>query len=279
MRDSFLKDINRGRKIFSVSEMFRFKDLLYFMVWRDITVLYKQTILGVAWAILNPLFQVAIFSIVFGYLAGIKPDVQGLPYVFFSALTVIPWTYFSNSISSSANSLVTNSALMSKVYFPRLFLPLTPILSKMLDFSISLLIVLGMMVFYQIAPGWQLFLLPIPILLLVCSALGMGSLLSCLVLQYRDVRFAIQFMMPFLMYLAPVAFPATLVQEKLGNIIFHLYALYPMVGAIESFKACFIPNQVFPWTLAGISAAGAVFWLVIGVYRFKKVENYLADIA
>lgn len=249
------------------------------MVRRDITVLYKQTILGFIWAILNPLFQIVIFSIVFGYLAGIKPDVAGVPYFLFSAFAVIPWTYFSNSLSTSANSLLSSGGLINKVYFPRIILALTPVLSKLSDFFISLVIVLVLLVVYQINPGIRMMLLPIPVLLVIITSIGLGTLLSTLVIQFRDVRFALNFLMPLLMYLAPVAFPAALVAEKLGTTWFRLYALYPMVGVIESFRACFIPTKAFPWELVGMSYLGAIILFFCGIAYFKKMENFFADIA
>lgn len=249
------------------------------MVWRDITVLYKQTILGFAWAILNPLFQIVIFSFVFGYLAGIKPDVEGMPYFLFSALSVIPWTYFSNSLTTAANSLLSSGALMNKIYFPRIILPLTPVLSKLADFFVSLSIAVVLLFVYQINPGLRILLLPIPFLLVVLTATGMGTLLATLVIQFRDVRFALNFLMPLLMYLAPVAFPAKLVLEKLGTTWYHLYALYPMVGVIESFRACFITDKPFPWEMVCISYAGALIFFFIGIAYFKKMETFFADIA
>lgn len=249
------------------------------MVWRDITVLYKQTILGFAWAILNPLFQVVIFSFVFGYLAGIKPDVEGLPYFFFSALSVIPWTYFSNSLTTAANSLLSSGALINKIYFPRIILPLTPVLAKLADFFVSLAIAVVLLFVYHINPGVRILWLPIPFILVIITAMGMGTLLATLVIQFRDVRFALNFLLPLLMYMAPVAFPASLVLEKLGTNWYYLYAFYPMVGVIESFRACFISDIPFPWDIVAISYTGALVFFFLGVAYFKKIENFFADIA
>lgn len=279
MEQKPLINISQKSSLIPFSEIWRYKDLLYFMVWRDITVLYKQTILGFAWAILNPLFQIVIFSVVFGYLANIKPDVEGTPYFLFSALSVIPWTYFSNSLTTAANSLLSGGALINKVYFPRIILPLTPVLSKLVDFIVSLTIVGALLIIYQVNPGLRILLLPIPFFLVILTAMGMGTLFATLVIQFRDIRFALSFLTPLLMYLAPVAFPATLVLEKMGTNWYHLYAFYPMVGAIESFRACFISDKPFPWELVAISYTGALILFFIGVWYFKKTENFFADIA
>ncbi|MEP6513359.1 MAG: hypothetical protein ABJA79_05795, partial [Parafilimonas sp.] len=176
---------------FSIKDFFRYKDLLYYMVLRDITVQYKQTILGLGWAILNPLFQIIIFSFIFGNLAGLKPDVANMPYPLFSTLAVIPWTYFSSSLSSACSSLITSSPIFTKVYFPRIIIPLTPVFSKLFDFLISMIILVGLMIYYQFYPGKNLVLVAWPLLIIIVTSAGLGFWLSALSLQYRDVRFAL----------------------------------------------------------------------------------------
>ena len=263
----------------NLKEVWRYKDLLYYMVLRDVTVLYKQTVLGFAWAIINPLFQVLIFSLVFGTLAGVKPDINGMPYPVFSALAVIPWTYFSNSLNLAGSSLISASAIFTKVYFPRIIIPLTPVFSKLVDFTISFVILAGMMVYFRYQPGQNIVFVLLPILLVVLTAAGLGFWISSLSVQYRDFKFALSFMLPILMYVAPVAFPATLVLEKLGNTAFHLYALYPMVGAIEGFRTSFAVGKEMPWNLLAISSVSAIIIFISGIWYFKKMERHFADLA
>ncbi len=263
----------------SFKEVWRYKDLLYYMVLRDVTVLYKQTVLGFAWAIINPLFQVLIFSLVFGTLAGVKPDINGMPYPVFSALAVIPWTYFSNSLNLAGSSLISASAIFTKVYFPRIIIPLTPVFSKLVDFSISFIILIGMMAWFRYQPGSNIVYVLLPVLLVIVSTAGLGFWISSLSVQYRDFKFALSFMLPILMYVAPVAFPATLVLEKLGNNAFHLYALYPMVGAIEGFRTSFAVGKEMPWNLLAISSVSAIIIFISGIWYFKKMERHFADLA
>ena len=269
---------NQRSSFFNFKEFWRYRDLLYFMVLRDITVLYKQTILGFAWAIINPLFQIVIFSVIFGGLVGVKTAAGNMPYPVFSALAVIPWTYFSNSLSASGTSLITANHILSKVYFPRIIFPLVPTLSKLVDFTISFLILMGVMVYFKYYPGINVSFLLIPLLLIIITSSGLGWF-SALSVQYRDFKFALSFMLPLLMYAAPVVFPAIKIQQKLGNTYYHLYALYPMVGGIEGFRTCFSKNTAMPWDLISISACSAFIIFISGLWYFKKMEKYFADIA
>ncbi len=266
-------------KFIDTKELVKYKDLLYYMVLRDVTVLYKQTVLGFSWAIITPVFQIVIFSFVFGRLAGIKPDLANMPYPIFSCLAVIPWTYFSNAVNASGQSLINTSAIFTKVYFPRLIIPLTPVFSKLVDFSISFLILIGLMIFFQYKPGLNVVFLFVPLFIIIITAAGMGFWLSSLAVQYRDFKFAMTFMIPLLMYVAPVTFPASLVLNKLGTTAYHLYALYPMVGGIEGFRSSFSSGKPMPWDLIGISAISAIVIFISGVWYFRKMEKYFADIA
>lgn len=266
-------------KFIDTKELIRYKDLLYYMVLRDVTVLYKQTVLGFSWAIITPLFQIVIFSFVFGRLAGIKPDVSDMPYPVFSCLAVIPWTYFSNAVNASGQSLINTSSILTKVYFPRMIIPLTPVFSKLVDFSISFLILIGLMFFFRYTPGSNIIFLLIPLLIIVITASGMGFWLSSLAVQYRDFKFAMTFMIPLLMYVAPVTFPASLVLKKLGETAYHIYALYPMVGGIEGFRSAFSAGRQMPWDIIGISSVSATAIFVSGLWYFKRMEKYFADIA
>ena len=263
----------------NLKEVWRFKDLLYFMVLRDVTVLYKQTVLGFAWAIINPLFQIVIFSVVFGTLAGVKPNISNMPYPIFSCLAVIPWTYFSSSLNQAGSSLISASSIFTKVYFPRIIIPLTPIFSKLVDLSISFLILIGIMIFYKYTPGSNVFFAPIPLLLVVITSAGLGFWMSSLSVQYRDFKFALQFMIPLLMYIAPVAFPASTVLQHFGTTAYHVYALYPMVGAIEGFRTAFATDLKMPWNIIGISSISAIIIFITGTWYFRKMEKHFADLA
>jgi lipopolysaccharide transport system permease protein len=258
-------------------EIYRYKDLLYFMVLRDVTVIYKQSVLGFAWALINPVFSMLVFSIVFGKLAGVPSD--GIPYPIFSYAALIPWTYFANTLNASGSSLISSSGLFTKVYFPRLIIPLTPVLSKLIDFSISFVILILLMFYYQYMPTFKLFLIPLLIAILMLATAGLGFWLSSLAIQYRDVKFGITFAVPLLMYAAPVVFPASLILEKYGLTAYHIYGLYPMTGVIEGFRAAVISTKEIPWDLIGISSIGAIVLFIIGLTVFNKLESKFADVA
>ena len=258
-------------------ELFRYRDLLYFFVRRDITVLYKQSVLGMGWAIINPLILTLVFSIVFGGLAKMPSD--GIPYPLFSLCATMPWTYFSNSTNASITSLIMGKSIFTKVYFPRVIFPITPIFSKLLDFFISFAILIIMMIIYKVAPTPKLLLLPLLILIMISFAAAVGIWLSSLALQYRDVRYAMTLLLQLLMYAAPVVFPASLVLNKYGSTIYHLYALYPMTGVIEGFRSAIIGDLAIPWNLILISSASSLIMLSLGLRYFSKMENKLADIS
>ena len=264
-------------KLFDLKELIYYKDLFYFFVLRDITVLYKQTILGLLWAVVNPLFQMVIFSIVFGQLAQISSD--GIPYPVFSFAAILPFNYFSQSLSGAANSLVGNTSVLTKVYFPRILIPLTPVFSKLADFSIAFLILIIMMIFYQIVPTIDLVFLPLLILLMILSSMGIGMWLSSLAIQYRDVKFAMGFITTLLMYGAPVVFPASLIAEQFGYNYYLLYGLYPMAGVIEGFRSSLLGFTPMPWDLIGMGSISAIIFFITGAYYFNKTERIFADVA
>ncbi|RYD59422.1 MAG: ABC transporter permease [Sphingobacteriales bacterium] len=267
----------RGAKPIDWHDLKRYKDLLYFMVLRDVTVVYKQTVMGFAWAIVNPLISMLVFTIVFGKLAGVTSD--GIPYPLFSFSALVPWTYFSNAMNASSSSLISSSSLLGKVYFPRIYIPLTPALSKLVDFSISFLVLLVFLFIYKQTPDVEILAMPLLILLLVATVAGMGFWFSSLAVQYRDVRFAISFLTPLLMYAAPVVFPASLVMEKAGYNIYLLYGLYPMTGVIEGFRGALLEEKAVPWDLLSVSALSATFILLTGWHFFRRTERYFADVA
>lgn len=267
----------KGLASFSLKEFWQYKDLLYFMVLRDITVIYKQSILGFAWALINPVFSMIIFSIVFGKLAGVPSD--GIPYPIFSYAALIPWTYFANTLNASGTSLITNTSVFTKVYFPRLIIPLTPVLSKLVDFAISFVLLIILMFYYGYSPTVKLFILPLLILIMMMATAGLGSWLSALAIQYRDVKFGITFAVPLLMYAAPVVFPASLILQKFGEEAYLLYGLYPMTGVIEGFRAAVVYSRPVPWDLIGMSSIGACVLFIIGFIVFRRLESRFADVA
>ncbi|MDQ3392683.1 MAG: ABC transporter permease [Bacteroidota bacterium] len=266
-----------GWKLVDMKVLYRYKDLLYFMVLRDITVIYKQTILGFAWAILNPVFSMLVFTVVFGNLANVPSD--GIPYPIFSFTALLPWTYFSSSLAGATNSLVGSSNIFTKVYFPRIIIPLTPVFSKLADFFIAFIILVLMMVYYDVAPTFNLVFLPLLIILMVLTSAGIGMWMSSLAIQYRDVKFAITLMVQLLMYAAPVVFPASLVKEKFGETAYLLYGLYPMTGVIEGFRSAIIGANPMPWDLIGMGSIVAVLLFISGAFYFRKMERVFADVA
>lgn len=267
----------KGFASFSLKEFLEYKDLLYFLVLRDITVIYKQSVLGFAWALINPVFSMIVFSIVFGKLAAIPSD--GIPYPIFSYAALIPWTYFSNTLNASGNSLISNASMFTKVYFPRLIIPLTSVLSKLADFAISFVLLIILMFYYGYNPTAKLFILPLLILIMMVAAAGLGCWLSALAIQYRDVKFGISFAVPLLMYAAPVVFPASLVLKKFGGDAYLMYGLYPMTGVIEGFRAAVVSNKAIPWDLIRMSALGSGVLFIIGFMVFRRLESRFADVA
>ncbi|MCB0727043.1 MAG: ABC transporter permease [Ignavibacteriae bacterium] len=259
-----------------LKELIYYKDLLYFFVLRDITVLYKQTVLGIAWAVINPVFQMVLFSIIFGNLAQISSE--GIPYPIFSFTAILPFNYFSQSLQGASASLIGSANIFTKVYFPRILIPLTPVISKLADFFIAFIILIGMMFYYNIIPNINLVFLPLLILLMILSSTGIGMWLSSLSIQYRDVKFAIGFATSFLLYAAPVVFPASLISEKFGNTAYLLYGLYPMAGVIEGFRASLLGFKPMPWDLIAIGSISSILIFISGAFYFKRTERIFADV-
>lgn len=271
--------IERKRRLVKLNfkELYSYADLLYFMVLRDVTVIYKQSILGFAWALINPIFSMLVFTVVFGKLAGVPSD--GIPYPIFSLAGLIPWTYFSNTLNASGNSLIANSSIFTKVYFPRLIIPLVPVLSKLADLGISFVLLVVLMFYYGYYPTAKLLTLPLLVLIMMMATAGLGAWLSSLAIQYRDVKFGLSFAVPLMMYVAPVVFPASLILDKFGEKAYLTFGLYPMVGVIEGFRAAIIPGKVMPWPLIAMSAIGALFFFMVGLWVFRNLESRFADVA
>jgi len=278
MTSDYLKKIDPDKGIFKgFKEIFSYKDLLYFMSKREVSVLYKQTVLGFLWAIIRPLFSMIIFSLIFGNLAKIPSD--GIPYPLFSYCALVPWTYFSTSLNKSTQSLITSSSIFTKVYFPRLILPLAPIFSSLIDFFIALFIVFFMMFYYDITFSLSLLWVPLLVFKMMITAAGIGMWLSAMALQYRDIRHAVVFFVQLLMYLAPVVWPISLFKERFGEFAFLLYGIYPMAGVIEGFRSSLLGINSMPWLLILTGLISSLFIFVTGLYYFQKKEKYFADVA
>lgn len=252
-------------------ELWAYRDLFYFLVWRDIKVLYAQTVLGFSWAILNPFIQIIIFSIIFGKVAKIPTD--GIPYLLFSTVAIIPWTYMSESMNASSQSLVSGHTMLGKVYFPRILFPLTPILAKLVDFGISLLLLVGVMVFYRVEPTWNLVYLPFLIVLMMAIPTGIGMWLSALAIRFRDVKFAMPFVIRMLIYSAPILYTASSIPEGYRL----LYSLNPIVAVVEGFRASLLGTPM-PWTFILPGTVVATVLLLSGAYYFRRMEHVYVDV-
>lgn len=270
--DSIIIRPSSGWKFVNLKELWRYKDLFYFLTIRGIKAKYAQSILGVSWAIIQPLFTTLVFTIVFGRLAKVSSD--GIPYALFSFLGLWPWSYFSGTLTESSNSLISNAGMITKVYFPRLVLPLSSIFSKLLDFIIAFLIVIVFLVYYKVTPGWGVVFIPLFIGQLLLTSLGLGLILSAMAVQYRDVKHAMTFMVQILMYAAPVVYSTGAVPEQYQ----FWYSLNPMVGVIEGFRAAFLDKPIsWQWIWPGSIVAIALF--LYGMLYFRKMERVFADVA
>jgi lipopolysaccharide transport system permease protein len=258
-------------RLIDFKELREYRDLFYFMVWREIKVLYAQTILGFSWAILQPLVQIIIFTVVFGKVA--KVPTQGIPYLLFTSVAVIPWTYMSQSMSQSGQSLILGQMMLGKVYFPRLIFPLTPILSRLVDFGISLLIIFGVSIYYSILPTWNLVFLPLFVILMISIPAGTGMWLSALAIRFRDVKHAMPFVLRMLVYSAPIVYSASSIPEKYRII----YAVNPIVSVIEGFRACLLGRPI-PWTYVWPGMITAVVLVISGAVYFKRAERFFVDV-
>ena len=248
-----------------------YRELLYFLVWRDLKVRYKQTLIGTGWVVIQPLMTMAIFTVIFGNFAKIPSD--GLPYPIFSYAALLPWNLFSSSLNRGGESVVNNANLVTKIYFPRLILPLSSVLSPMADFAIAFVILIGMMIWFGIAPTVGILMLPIFVILAICTALAMGLWLAALNVRYRDVRYTIPFLIQIWMFASPVAYPVSMVPEKWR----WLYSLNPMAGVIEGFRWALLGNQSPDFSVMAISATVVMGLLAAGMVYFKQMERTFAD--
>jgi lipopolysaccharide transport system permease protein len=255
-----------------LGEVWQYRELLYFLIWRDVKVRYKQTALGAAWAIMQPLFTMLIFSLFFGRLAKMPSD--GLPYPLFSLAALVPWTFFSNGLNQSANSLVASANLLKKVYFPRLVIPLATVLAGVIDFALSFTVLLGLMAFYRVAPTINLVWTPLFLLLALVTSLGVGLWMSALNVKYRDVRYIVPFIIQVWMFSTPIVYPGSLVPAPWRTI----YAINPMVGVVEGFRWALLGTNTAPGFIIGVSSIAALLILLGGAFYFRHTEKTFADI-
>jgi lipopolysaccharide transport system permease protein len=262
----------KGWATLGLKELWEYRELLYFLTWRDIKVRYKQTALGAAWAIIQPFFMMVVFSLFFGKLGGIPSD--GIPYPIFAFCALLPWQLFAHALSESSNSLVANERLITKVYFPRLIVPISAVLGGLVDFAIAFVILLVMMAYYGITPTAMIITLPLFLLLAVMTALGVGLWLSALNVQYRDVRYTIGFLTQFWLFATPVAYPSSIVPERWR----WLYGLNPMAGVVEGFRWALLGKTEGPGTMLFVSVCAVTIILICGFYYFRRMEQTFADI-
>jgi lipopolysaccharide transport system permease protein len=261
----------RGWVALNLRDVWEYRELLYFLTWRDIKVRYKQTALGASWAIIQPFMTMVAFSLFFGQLGKIPSD--GLPYPIFAYAALLPWSFFAYALGQSSNSLVGSSNLISKIYFPRLVIPIASVLGGVVDFAIAFLVLLGMMVFYGIWPTAAIIVLPLLLVLALVTALGVGLWLSALNVEYRDVRYTIPFLTQFWLFATPVAYPSSLLGEPWRTV----YGLNPMVGVVEGFRWALLGTAP-PGPLLGLSAAVSIALLVTGAFYFRRMERGFADV-
>jgi lipopolysaccharide transport system permease protein len=262
---------SRGWVALRLGALWRYRELLYFLVWRDVKVRYKQTVLGASWAILQPFFTMLIFSIFFGKLARMPSD--GVPYPLFAYVALVPWTFFANGLTLSSNSLIANQGLLRKVYFPRLVIPVAAVAAGLLDFVIAFAVLLGMLVWYGIAPGWHVVWLPALVVLALVTSLGAGLWFSALSVMYRDVQYVVPFLVQVWLYSTPIVYPASLVPERWRA----LYAINPMVGVVEGFRWALLGTGAAPGPMIVVSAVAAVVLTFGGLMFFRRMERTFSD--
>jgi len=263
---------SRGWVRLELGELWRYRELLYFLTWRDVKVRYKQTALGAAWAILQPFLTMVVFTIFFGRLAKVPSD--GIPYPLFAYAALLPWQIFSYSLNQSSSSLVASQQLIKKVYFPRLVIPISAVLGGLVDFLLAFSVMLGMMAYYRVTPTANVAFLPLFLLLALATALAVGLWLSALNVQYRDVRYTIPFLTQFWLFATPIAYPASLVPEKWRT----LYGLNPMAGVVEGFRWALFGATEIAVGLVLVSAAVVVLLLFGGLVYFRRLERTFADV-
>jgi len=262
----------RGYLDLDLRSLYRSWELVYFLAWRDVKVRYKQTVIGVAWAVIQPLVTMVIFTLLFSRLSDIPSD--GLPYPIFAFAALLPWTYFSQALGRSGSSLVNNAALVTKVYFPRLAIPVAAVLAPLVDFVVTLAMLLVMMAYYRIVPGWPILVLPLLLLMCIATALAASLWLSALCVKYRDVAVVIPFLIQIWLYVSPVAYPASVVPEQWRV----LYSLNPMAGVIAGFRWALLGTAMPDLRLMAVSGVAVLALLFAGIVYFRQTELTFADV-
>lgn len=256
----------------ALRELWRYRELFYFLAWRDVKVRYKQTVLGVLWVILQPVLSVFVFTLFFGKLANIPSD--GTPYPVFYFCGLLPWIYFSATLANAGNSLIGNANLLSKVYFPRAVLPASVALTGLVDFCIGSAFFLCILVYYQGAPGWRLLLWPALVIPLVMLALGISMFLAALSVKYRDIKYTVPFLIQLWLFVTPVIYPMSIIPDSYRVFV----GLNPLSGIVEAFRTCIEPTKQMDWQLLGLSCSTALFILLLGTVYFRRMERTFADI-
>jgi len=263
---------SKGWVSLRLGALWRFGELLYFLIWRDVKVRYKQTLLGAAWAILQPLLTMVVFSIFFGKLARMPSD--GVPYPLFAYVALVPWTFFANGLILSSGSLVSNQTLLRKVYFPRLVIPISAVASGLIDFGIAFVVLLGLAARYGVTPTSHMLWLPALVLLALVTALGVGLWFSALNVLYRDIQYVVPFLVQVWLYATPIVYPSSLVPERWRT----LYALNPMVGVVEGFRWALLGTGTAPGPMILVSAAAALALMIGGLFFFRRMEKSFSDV-
>jgi lipopolysaccharide transport system permease protein len=263
---------SRGWISLGLKDLWKYRELLFFLAWRDIKVRYKQTLLGAAWAVIQPLLTMLVFTLFFGRLARVPSD--GIPYPLFCYAALLPWQLFAYALTESSNSVVANERLITKVYFPRLVVPLASILAGLVDFVIAFTLVIGMMVWYGMKPGWAILTLPFFVIFTIVTALAVGLWLSALNVQYRDVRYTLTFIVQFWLIASPVAYSSTLVPARWRP----FYGLNPMAGVIEGFRWALLGKEQAPGPMLWVSMTVVAAVLVGGLYYYRRMEKTFADV-
>jgi lipopolysaccharide transport system permease protein len=264
---------SRGWRKLNLGELWAYRELLYFLIWRDVKVRYKQTLIGAAWAIIQPLMTMIVFSLFFGQLAGIPSE--GVPYPIFSYAALVPWTFFANGLTNVSNSLVSSGNLIKKVYFPRLVIPLASVLSGLVDFALAFAVLLLMMLLYGILPTAAILALPLFVLLALITSLAVGMWLSALNVQFRDVRYVLPFLIQFWLFATPIAYPSSLIENELVRT---LYGINPMAGVVEGFRWALLGSPMPPLPMLLASGLTASVALISGLFYFRRMEKFFADI-
>jgi lipopolysaccharide transport system permease protein len=262
-------DMERGM----IRELWAYRELIYFLAWRDVKVRYKQTVLGVLWAIIQPFFTMVVFTLLFGRLANISTGGVPGPIFYFSAL--VPWIYFSSTVTTAGMSLVANSALLTKIYFPRVILPSAAALGNIMDFFISSAFLVVFIIYYDVPLGWNLLLWPVLVVLLFLLSLGLGIIFAALNVKFRDIKYALPFFIQLLMFATPIIYPVSIVPERFQLLL----ALNPLSGLIEAFRFVVIPTQVPNWNHFTVSVVATGVLFIAGLFYFKRTEKAMADLA